>query len=101
MALNRPTHLRKRQIASTFADTATVYEQAPGDRSDNGRWVPGAPTARSISVVAEPMSATQEAQVREAGARLYGGFLFYVLDEDIAPIRTGDNATGRDIHHLP
>ena len=39
--------------------------------------------------MAEPMSATQEAQVREAGcSALRCGFLFYDLDEDIAPIRT-------------
>ena len=80
-----------------FARQLKVYQQSPGQYTDDG-FVPGAVTSKLVDAVGQPLSEAIAARVLPEGARVSGGFEFYVnADANIAPLRTGDFPTGRDI----
>ena len=87
----------RRQLLA-LAEDATLYHQAPGDRNEHGVYVPGATVSRNIKVVAQPPSDAVVARVGAEGTRVAGALTFYVLPSaNIAPLRTGDMPTGRDL----
>ena len=94
--MTQRSNIARRQLRA-FGAEAILFQQAPGYRSDNGRWVPGATVARNIRVSAQPMTEALAARVLPEGTRLTGQFRFYVLPVNVAPLRIGDMSTGRDI----
>ena len=82
-----------------FAEDVLLFQEAPGDRDDKGRWKPGAYGSKHVQTVVQPLSEAVRARVLGEGTRLEGGFQFYVLPSaNVAPLRTGETtATGRAI----
>ena len=96
--MNRPTHLRRRPI-SRSGKQAVIVQEAPGSYV-RGKWTPGAATERTVMVVMEPPSLQETgllAKVLPEATQLASVLKFYILDDDVAPLRVGDGATGRDL----
>ena len=86
----------RRQLLA-FAEDALLYQQAPGQYTEDG-FQAGGYVSRHIDVVAQPPSEAVVARVLPEGTRVAGAMTFYVVgDLNVAPLRTGAMPTSRDL----
>ena len=80
-----------RQILALAEDATVLYQQSPGEYTEDGYVVPGGYVSFPIdAVVAQPPSEAIVARVTQEGTRVAGAMTFYVTgDVNVAPLRTG------------
>jgi len=82
-----------------FIESFALKKQAPGDRGDDGIYVPGAETIWYLQGSVQPLDGKSREELPE-GERLFDAIciLFETLDHDaIAPLRIGAAQTESDI----